>query len=106
VPPSELGFRHVGRLLKCERRCKFDPALLAPDAVGDLPTFELDLIKELRAGVVDLLGDEPPVTRSDWLGRVFPFLPPPIRDHLPDQYWLALSPFEDDSANTSTDAKD
>jgi hypothetical protein len=25
-------------------------------------------------------------------GAMFPFLPPPIRDHLQDSYWTALAP--------------
>jgi hypothetical protein len=64
---------------------------LASDSSGDLPAFVPASINGLHAGVVDLIETEPLEARPDLLGKALRFLPPPIRDHLPDQYWRALA---------------
>lgn len=92
VPPPEFDFKHVGRLLKCPRHGKFNAMQLAAHGTSDEPQFAPALFQGLQAGVGDLLGGGPPLTRSDLLGQIFNVLPPPIRDHLPDQYWTALTP--------------
>jgi hypothetical protein len=90
VPPSELGFAHVGHLLKCARGSKFDPALLTQD-FSDEPQFVDTPLDGLRAGLLDIVSGNVPVgPRPDPLGRAFSLLPPGIADHLPDRYWSAL----------------
>jgi hypothetical protein len=90
VPPSELGFMHVGRLLRCARGAKFEPALLGQDFSDD-PRFIDTQLDGLRAGLLDIVSGNLPVgPRPDPLGRAFSLLPPGIADHLPDRYWTAL----------------
>jgi triacylglycerol lipase len=93
VPPSELDFMHVGRLLKCARGAKFDPALLVRDFSDDPPFVDAQL-SALKAGLFDLVSGPLPVgPRPDPLGQVSSLLPPGIADHLPDRYWAALESF-------------
>lgn len=89
VPPSELGFRHVGRMIRCARHAKFDPEL--PMEASDDPPFAPSLINGVKSGLLQLLaGSLPPEIRPDPLGRASRLLPPGIADHLPDRYWHAL----------------
>jgi triacylglycerol lipase len=89
VPPSALGFRHVGRLLRCARATHFAGAPLA-DCTDD-PPFASALVAGLRQGLLDLFsGRLQPTFRDDTLGRLSGFLAPPIADHLPDRYCHAL----------------
>jgi triacylglycerol lipase len=90
VPPPELGFAHVGRLLRCERHGHFDPNRLAPSPSND-PAFASTLLSSLQAGLAQILtGSLPPEIRSDLLGQALGFLPPAIADHLPQSYWSAF----------------
>jgi pimeloyl-ACP methyl ester carboxylesterase len=85
VPPSRLGFRHVGRLMRCARAGHFAGAPLAE--CTDDPTFASSLIAGLRQGLLDFFaGRLQPTYRDDTLGRLSGFLAPPIGDHLPDRY--------------------
>jgi hypothetical protein len=93
VPPSELDFMHVGRLLKCARNAKFDPTLRSPDFSDD-PRFVDTQIRALKAGLADIVsGALPAGRRPDPIGQIFSLLPPGIADHLPDRYWAALENF-------------
>jgi triacylglycerol lipase len=95
VPPPRLltGFHHVGRLLQCDAGKKFDETQPL-SAIGlDEPTLSGELTNMLTRGIGGLfsghiLGPVGPGT----FGPVFPFLPAPIRDHLQDSYWKALTP--------------
>jgi hypothetical protein len=90
VPPSEVGFMHVGRLLQCAPGAKFDPALLYQDFSDD-PPFADSQLGALKAGLRDLLSGTLPLgPRPDPLGQISSLLPPGIADHLPDRYWGAL----------------
>jgi Lipase (class 3) len=90
VPPSELGFMHVGRLLKCARGGKFDLALLGGN-FSDNPLFRDSQLGALKARLSDIVSGTLPVgPRPDPLGQVSGLLPPGIADHLPDRYWAAL----------------
>ncbi len=92
VPPSNFNFRHVGRLLHCERHTKFDAALLAPPGSDD-PAFADRLLSAVKVGLAQLLsGSLGPEIRPDFLGRASRLLTPAIADHLPDRYWAALEP--------------
>jgi triacylglycerol lipase len=89
VPPSRLGFRHVGRLMRCARAGTFSGAPAA-DCTDDRP-FMASLVTGLRQGLLDLFaGRLQPTFRDDTLGRLSGFLAPPIADHLPDRYCHAL----------------
>jgi triacylglycerol lipase len=48
VAPSEIGFRHVGRYLHCERLGSFDEQDLATDTVSDDPPFVHGAADEIR----------------------------------------------------------
>jgi len=86
VPPSELGFRHVGRLIRAPRGGVFDGAALSP-AGGDEPPFVASLVAGLKAALPDIgRGWPQPAARPDALGWAARFLPPRIGDHLPDRY--------------------
>ena len=91
VPPSEIGFRHVGRALQCESGKTFGPAAPLSEIASDLPAFALVLAHSLVSGVEGFLSGhifspEGPGT----FGPMFKFLPPAIRDHLQDRYCAAL----------------
>jgi triacylglycerol lipase len=89
VPPSRLGFRHVGRLIRCARGSRF-PAELPSTEFSDEPQFVGSLVGGLQQGVRDLLALQPqPAFREDALGQMSRFLLPHIGDHLPDRYWHA-----------------
>ena len=91
VPPSELGFHHVGRLLRCERGEKFDPARLSGGTDSDEPSPGSDFFTGIAERVRDLVaGPLSPTTRMDALGRLSQLLAPSIGDHLPDRYYNAL----------------
>jgi triacylglycerol lipase len=104
VAPSELGFHHVGRYLRCERGGKFNPADLAADPTSDDPQFvhgvaqELSGLlqspvstilspwKRLKLAVALMIGQGPPELRTDAGGILIELLPPRLRDHMPDRY--------------------
>jgi len=108
VAPSQLGMRHVGRLLRCEAGRKFEPAMLAPDVTSDEPVFTETLTNAVRdelrqpwerpARFLDaarhLLDPDAPReenARVDIVSLVIETLPTAVRDHLPDRYIAALS---------------
>ena len=90
VPPSGLGYRHVGRRLDCPHAGVFDPAQTRP-ARDDGPV----LPGTLADAVVHLLRSLVPLSdtfRDDPLGVASALLPPFIADHLPDRYCAACTP--------------
>ncbi|POR40052.1 lipase family protein [Methylobacterium sp. V23] len=103
VPPSGLGFRHVGRVLHCPSWGKCDPSALASDPGSDEPLFLPQVVEGVRTTLLRPLGAGSLVTgafrsvaallrpnrhsrRNDRIGRLIDGLPPAIRDHLPDAY--------------------
>lgn len=93
VPPSSLGFHHVGHLLQCAAGAKFDKSRLLSDTGSDDPPFSDELKNVLARALHDIvIGNilSPPGPGA--LGAMFRFLPPEIRDHLQDSYWKALTP--------------
>ncbi|HEX4552738.1 MAG TPA: lipase family protein [Xanthobacteraceae bacterium] len=97
VPPSILpgttGFRHVGRMFQCASGGKFDDAAPPSGLDSDDPPFAPELSDVLTAGLGALAAGHffsPPGPGA--FGSLFPFLPQPIRDHLQDRYWVALTP--------------
>lgn len=111
VAPSFLGFRHVGRLLRCASRGTFDAKLLAAldGPAADEPAFEKGISAQLKgllhgsmSGVMPItgrlkvlsalmLGVQTGGVRSDPGGLIIELLPPPLRDHMPDRYIQATS---------------
>jgi hypothetical protein len=93
VPPSELGFHHVGRFLQCESGQKFDQTRLRNDVDSDEPQAGKGFFSGI-AGQLRNLFAEPlsPTSRIDALGRVSQLLSPSIGDHLPDRYYTSLTP--------------
>jgi triacylglycerol lipase len=91
VPPSRLGFCHIGRMLACERLGRFDPSRLSA-VPNDEPPFVPTLRDGLKDGLRQLLsGSFDPKIRPDLVGQASRALPPAIADHLPDRYCRALS---------------
>jgi triacylglycerol lipase len=89
VPPSGLGFRHVGRLIRCASGSHF-AAEPPPTEFSDEPQFRDSLLGGLWQGASDLIKLQPqPAFRDDALGQMSRFLLPNIGDHLPDRYWHA-----------------
>lgn len=88
VPPSELGFRHVGRRLSCLGGDRFDPARTAT-ARDDAPATPDSLVE--AAGLLLALAAGPlsATLRDDPLGLASTLLPSIIADHLPDRYCAA-----------------
>jgi len=90
VPPSVLGFRHVGCLLTCRSHGKFELSQLQPPG-SDNPKFTPALLQALQSGILQLLSSSlPPEIRPDLIGQATRLLPPAIADHLPDRYWKAF----------------
>jgi triacylglycerol lipase len=92
VPPSELGFHHVGRLLQCESGQKFDQTRLRDDVDSDEPQSG----NEFFSGIAEQLrgmfpGPLSPSSRIDALGRLSQLLSPSIGDHLLDRYYTSLA---------------
>ncbi|RAI43653.1 lipase family protein, partial [Rhodoplanes roseus] len=91
VPPSGLGFRHVGHCLACARHTRFDAARLTPPPCDD-PPFGPGLQSALLEGARLMLSlSLDPQIRSDLIGQASRLLPPALGDHLPDRYWQALA---------------
>jgi hypothetical protein len=95
VPPPRLltGFHHVGRLLQCAAGTKFDGARPL-SAIGlDEPNLSGAVAGTIQRGLGGLFSGHVlgPVGPGSF-GPLFPFLPTPIRDHLQDSYWKALTP--------------
>jgi pimeloyl-ACP methyl ester carboxylesterase len=86
VPPSRLGFRHVGRLISCARGGHFAPDQPTSECSNE-PQFVGSLMSGLQQGLRDLFALRlQPTFRDDALGRMSGLLVPPIADHLPDRY--------------------
>jgi triacylglycerol lipase len=92
VPPSATGFRHVGRMLWCPSGGKFSRTAPLEDKSLDDPSLVEGALDSFVSGIEGvfaghLFQPEGPGT----FGGLFKFLPQPIRDHLQDRYYGALS---------------
>jgi triacylglycerol lipase len=90
IPPSQVGYRHVGRMLLCTSGQKFALTTALTPLDTDDPALQpfatlAEAIAKLSAG--QILSPPGPGT----FGQLFRFVPQPIRDHLPDSYYTALS---------------
>lgn len=93
VPPSSIGFHHVGHLLLCDAGAKFDDTKLLSATTSDDPAFSAELRNTFLRGVGNILaGNILSPTGPGTFGPMFRFIPPEIRDHLQDSYWKALTP--------------
>lgn len=95
VPTPRLlrGFHHVGRLLECDSGKKFDRTQPLSETGLNQPTLSGELTAALALGFGGLMsGHVLGPTGPGTFGPLFPVLPSPIRDHLQDRYWKALSP--------------
>ena len=104
VAPTSFGFRHLGRILHCERQGRFDKANLASDTSSDLPPFASSVARELRdhlhgplsamlsvgarirLATAILTGMGLSNMRIDPGGILIELLPPRLRDHMTDRY--------------------
>jgi triacylglycerol lipase len=97
VPPSIVpgisDFRHVGHVFQCASGGKFIDARPLSDLEADDPPFAAELINAVTAGLGALAAAHIFSPRGPGaFGPLFRFLPQPIRDHLQDRYWVALTP--------------
>ena len=93
VPMSEIGFRHVGRLLQCAAGAKFDAAQPLSQIGSDDPPFLAQFSGVFLREIGNVLsGNILSPAGPGTFGPLFRFLPPEIRDHLQDSYWKALTP--------------
>jgi triacylglycerol lipase len=94
VPPSAIGYRHIGRVLQCVSGAKFGPTTAALSPLGsDDPQLSTGALETLGSGIENVLTGHifsPPGLGI--FGPLFRILPPPVRDHLQDSYWTALTP--------------
>jgi triacylglycerol lipase len=95
VPPSQLGYRHVGRVLQCATEGKFaSPANLS--AVGsDEPSLASSILGGIGGYAANILAGKflgRPGPMPGPIGEAFRLLPPQIRHHLQDYYLDALKP--------------
>ncbi len=90
VPPSELGYRHVGRSLLSRRGDRFDATLISRQPSDEPPFAAPPPLEEGLAQPDEALAAAGP--RTDALGLLSRLLPSPIADHLPHRYWRALQP--------------
>ena len=91
LPPSEIGYRHVGRLLRAPSGGRFDSARLSAGFLPHEPPF----LARSGAGAVGWMrGLLPPIVpatiRRDPVGRLLAHVPPSFADHFPDRYLAAL----------------
>ena len=94
LPPSDLGYRHVGRLISCPHDGAFLGGRLA-DAPSDKPGFSQSALSGIGHGLemlkdTFLRGRLPPPTQPNPLGFFFRFLEPSIGDHISSSYLHAL----------------
>ena len=106
------GYRHVGRMLRCDSAARFDAAALLPAETDD-PGFSEAVLDEIRhairargiTGFFRSLFATPPRTGEELADILFASLPPPgngplgewlrllpplLREHLQDQYIAEL----------------
>ena len=92
VPPTQLGYAHVGRHNLCGRNARFALAALAAARSED-PRFRASLVDRLEAGLRELFDErEYAPGKAGLLGHVQKLLPPGIADHMPVRYLKALDP--------------
>jgi hypothetical protein len=112
--PMFTGYRHVGRMLRCDSNAKFDGARLPKEETDD-PSFSEAIVEEIRhvirargaLGFFKSIFSRPPVTKQELaaalfaslqppgngpLGEWLRLLPPLLREHLQDRYIAALTP--------------
>jgi Lipase (class 3) len=108
VAPSEVGSRHVGRLLRCSARERFNPATLSAVPGPDEPHYLANVIDGLRAALKDpvsaardlldqaievgtiAINRTPAHGRPPDVAVIVETLSPEFRDHLQDSYINAL----------------
>jgi triacylglycerol lipase len=91
VPPTNLGFRHVGCFLSCACNATFNRVSRPAQVQSDEPDFSGTFVQDIRdllhtANVADL----PAASQPGVLGMAYRLLPPGIADHIPSRYLQAL----------------
>jgi hypothetical protein len=90
VPPTELGFHHVGRYLRCESGAKFNLTQLLATSDSNEPSS--NFFSGVASQLQGLFANLSRTSRSDAIGILSELLIPSIGDHLPDRYFTALTP--------------
>jgi len=92
IPPSGIGYRHVGRMLACASGQEFDAASPLSALGTDDPQFSQQSADTVRSTLARVLtGNFLSPAGPGILGFLYRFLPQPIRDHLQDGYYNALA---------------
>jgi triacylglycerol lipase len=92
LPPSQLGFRHVGRMIACKRGRRLTGTEAPSACDSDDPPFFGTISRGVQQRWRDLAtGNFLPSSREGWLGHYHKYvLPPPFTDHLPERYRRAV----------------
>jgi triacylglycerol lipase len=91
VPPTLLGFRHVGRRLSCAHDRTFDPISVPESSVDDQPSLEQAETDYFGNTLADLLsGRVPAPAQPGPLGVLYTQLPVGLADHMQARYLRAL----------------
>jgi triacylglycerol lipase len=90
VPFSEIGFRHVGRMLACASGAKFAEGSPLSDRGSDAPQVT-DPHRRFVNGIKGLFAGEASLPEPGGLQGLAKAFPKPFRDHLPDRYFGALA---------------
>jgi hypothetical protein len=95
LPPSQLDYRHVGRVLQCATEGKFDSREKLSALGSDDPSLASSILGGFGGFLANALRGEflgRPGPTPGLIGEAFRGLPPQVRHHLQDYYLDALKP--------------
>lgn len=93
LPPPQLQFRHVGRMLKCAHGARFTADLPFAPASANGPPFVDTVVAGLKQRLFHYLTRSfLPSRRGGLIGLGVKYLTPAIGDHVPERYWAAFEP--------------
>jgi len=91
VGPSQIGFRHLGQMLRCPRGSRFSDGEGLLPSTNDEPDFVASFFDSiLNTARMWLHGNVFAPIGPGALGWFFGLLPSQIRDHIPPSYFRAL----------------
>jgi hypothetical protein len=92
VPIALLGFRHVGRVLRCPRFGQFKDLVPSTDSFSNEPLLGLTVLRRALENLeVSKYRQRLQDRAARERGLAFDWLPPAMGDHLPDRYLRAVS---------------
>jgi hypothetical protein len=88
--PSHAGFRHVGRMLRCDSEKRFVAPAELSSADNDEPRVSENIALGLLGGMRVSAARRFFSFKSTWLENGLELLPQPFRDHIPTKYLQAV----------------